>query len=186
MHISSRRSVLGRSSRFRFALRVGSIALVSILMHWEGSRPARAQESADFKMQRVSVTAASQTAAAASSDYRTTVVLGDSSLVGAASSCNAGFRTSMGFWSVLGDLHVPIRLLLDQSPTERGSVALSWSGADPGYEVYRATSPVGIVDPANLDAVTSSCASEDNRTDSARLIFYQVVPQTEKLAGGDR
>ncbi len=134
-----------------------------------------AQTSTSFKM-RVSATAVGQTVSAASNNYQTTVVLGQESLAGALSFCNGGYRTSLGFWSVVGDLPVPIQLLVDKDPADSEMVDLSWSGADDGFEVYRATSPEDVVDPANLDSLSSSCAASD-ATHGADILFYRITPQ---------
>lgn len=149
-------------------------ALMMALIAFVSSGPARAQASTNFKMERVSVTAVGQTVSGAS--YQTTVVLGQESPAGAASSCNSGWRMSLGFWSVLADLPVPIRLLVDKDPTDSQVADLTWSGADDVFEVYRATSPQNVVDPTNPNFPAMECAASD-ATLAVDILFYQVISQ---------
>jgi hypothetical protein len=135
---------------------------------------AQVPESTNFKMDRFSVAAVAQSATGPT-NYSTTVVLGEDSAVGATSACNAGFRTSLGFWSHRGDLPVSIRL---RAAKDGGDMELSWSGTDPNFEVYRSSLPGNVVHPGALIGVTSTCTTTDSLAQTPSLFFYQVIPQS--------
>ena len=136
--------------------------------------PASAQQSESSSMDRIVLTAVGNTAS--SSNFETTVVIGQDSPSGASSFCNSGFVNSLGFWSVLGDLPVPIQLHLDKSDGDPSVVDLSWSGADDVFQLFRSASPVNLVDsPENLYLETSLCDAIDDRASASNLLFYLVV-----------
>ena len=135
--------------------------------------PVSAQESPSFVMDRVSATAVGNTTVSA--NYETTVVMGQESPTGAVSFCNGGFINSFGFWSVLGDLSVPIRLEVARDSIDPSVVQLSWSGADDLFQVFRSLTPEDALDPLNLDDETSACSAADLEAGSANLIFYQII-----------
>jgi hypothetical protein len=132
-----------------------------------------AQESPSYSMDRV--TAISMGTTVSSSNYETTVVMGQDSPAGAASYCNSGFIGSFGFWSVLGDLPVPIRLEVEKDSGDPSVVQLSWSGADDLFQVFRSLTPDNVLDPINLDGETAACAAADSQAGTADLIFYKII-----------
>ncbi len=107
------------------------------------------------------------------------MTIGQDSPAGASSFCNTGFIASIGFWSVLGDLPVPIWLQVAKNPADPSAVELSWSGAHDAFEVYRAVSAQNVLDPTNLFTQTSSCAVSDDRALASNIIFYNVIPQSQ-------
>ena len=150
------------------ALRLPCAALMAIA----SVSLAQVPESMNFKMDRFSVAAIAQTATGPTT-YGTTVVVGQDSAVGATSACNNGFRTSVGYWSHLGDLPVPIQL---QAGKSAGTMELYWSGGDSAFEVYRAPSSSNLVSPGNLYEITSSCTTTDSLAQAPAVHFYLVIP----------
>ena len=136
--------------------------------------PATAQQSANFSMDRISVTAVANTAS--STNFETTVVVGQNSPSGASSFCNTGFINSTGFWSVLGDLPVPIQLRVDKN-TDPTAVDLMWTGADDTFQLFRSTSPVNVTDPTNLQLETPLCDASDTDASGSNILFYNVIPR---------
>ncbi len=130
--------------------------------------PVASQDSSNYSMRRVAVSAAAGTVG--SPGFGTTIVIGHSS--GATSFCNFGFNSGLGFWSVLGVLPIPNDLRADKSgnPVE---TELSWSGSTGQFEVYRSTSPVDLIDPVNLFAVTGDCTTVD--PDPNSTVYYKVM-----------
>ena len=142
------------------------------------SSAAWAQQSTNFSMDRISVAAVGTTAS--STNFETTVVAGQDSPSGASSSCNLGFTNSLGFWSVLGDLPVPIELHLDKNDSDPSVVELSWSGADDVFYLLRSDSPVNLVEnppEENLYLETLLCDAIDDQASASDLLFYLVVPE---------
>ncbi len=135
--------------------------------------PSLAQESANYSMDRISIAAVGSTTSSAT--FATTVVIGEDSPEGASSYCNSGFVNSVGFWSVLGDLPVPIVLAVDKAQGNPQGVELTWSGTNNLFQVFRSISPMDVLDLANLDVETASCSSNDSQ--SAAIVFYKVVPK---------
>ena len=93
---------------------------------------------------------------------------------GAASFCNGGFVSGLGFWSVLGES--PVENVLALAADRTGDVDLRWSGSASRFEVYRGTSASTILDPGNLFVTTTSCSAADSDPPAARIVFYNVIP----------
>ena len=91
---------------------------------------------------------------------------------------HVGYQQSFGFWSVLGDLPVPIRLQVDKSVQAPLTVELEWSGATERFELYRAFAPQDLVVPQNLALVTSQCVASDENASASDIIYYSVVPSS--------
>lgn len=103
---------------------------------------------------------------AASASYRARGSLGQESVVDA--SAAFGYVVQSGFWSFAGTGQVPVVLTV-------GASAMSWSGNDPPYSVYRSgnCSDVG----SSLLAVTPSSSYSDPLEPAAGQVFcYQVEP----------
>jgi len=132
-----------------------------------------AQQSAHYSMERVTVAAVADTAS--STHFTTTVVIGQESPAGASSFCNAGFRSSMGFWSILGDLPVPIVLQLGKQAGDPSTIDLIWSGADSSFAVYRSADAATVLNPENLFLEVPVCQATDLVTGTPNLVFYNVV-----------
>jgi hypothetical protein len=154
-------------------LRIPIVPIAATLVAANLALAAFAQSSASFEMKRVSATAAGSTASSAG--FESTVLIGQESPTGAASACNTGFLSSFGFWSVLGDLSVPIRLNVKRAAGDPQAVELTWTGADAEFNVFRSQTPNDVHDPTNLTLVTSECAAGDPRAGEADLVFYNVV-----------
>ena len=146
---------------------------VAFLLLVSGTIPVLGQQSANFSMDRISVTAGGNTAASA--NFETTVVIGQDSPSGASSFCNSGFINTAGFWSVLGDAPVSIVLAVGKDAANPNQVELSWSGANPVFHLYSSTLPTDVLDPLNLTLATATCSASDSPL--AALVFYKVVPK---------
>ena len=132
-----------------------------------------AQESANFKLERMTLAATS--GPATSANYATTITFAQEGPAGSLSRCNDGFLQSTGFWSVLGESPVPVRLTLGRNAADRTHPDLVWSGSSSEFTVYRATVPMSIIDPFNELVVTSLCATTDAPPPAATT-FYLVSP----------
>jgi len=136
------------------------------------SAPASAQESASFVLERLAIAGASQTIASAR--YETTMTVGQESPAGAASICNVSLTTSLGFWSVQGDLPVPVILTLTRNPVDPQAVDLAWTGNTPTFQVFRDYTPQNLVSLANLERVTALCSATDALAFQSNVIYYDV------------
>ena len=157
--------------RSGFILLVCLVSLLVVILQ----SPAVAQESSTFVMERISVAVGATKSTSAS--FENTAVVAQESPSGANSFCNTGFVNSLGYWSVLGDLPVPIRLTVGINELDPGSLDLSWTGVDDVFQVYRAFTPEDILNPANLYQETMVCAAMDNNAFQSDIIFYKVVPR---------
>jgi hypothetical protein len=132
-----------------------------------------AQESSNFKLERLTLAATS--GPATSANYATTITFAQEGPSGSLSRCNDGFLQSTGFWSVLGESPVPARLMLGRNIVDRTHPDLMWSGSSSEFTLYRATVPMSLIDPLNEFLVTSSCATTDVPPPAATT-FYLVSP----------
>ena len=149
--------------------------LIVLMMSVSWVRAAFAQSSATFAMKRLSIIAGS--AIMTSAHFSTDMVGPQESPVGGASFCNVGSRTGLGFWSVLGRISVPIVLTARRSTVDPLDIDLSWSGAEPAFQVYRAFTPADVLNPGNLDRETSVCSATDTLASQSDLMFYNVIPK---------
>ena len=132
-----------------------------------------AQQSPSFSMDRITVTAGGQSVS--SSNYESTIIAAQGAPSGTASFCNSGFVSSLGFFSVLGDLAVPIKLRLRKNEAVKHSIVeMSWTGNADTFEIYSSLSPQDVLDPLNLNQETSLCAGSDGPV-AENLVFYKVV-----------
>ncbi len=144
-------------------------AFRALLLAWAVSMtPAVGQQSTGYSMDRVAVTAVAGTSS--SSAFQTSVVIGPT--VGATSFCNFGFSTGLGFWSVVGVLPIPVELWVGKT-TGPIETELIWCGSTGQFEVFRSASPIDVVDPVNLYALTPECGTVDPDPDST--FFYKVI-----------
>jgi len=134
--------------------------------------PAWGQESASYTLERLTIAGASQTIASAR--FETTITVGQESPVGAASICNVSWTDSLGFWSVEGELPVPIVLTVARNPVDPQMIDLAWSGNRPLFEVYRDYTPQNLVSLANLERVTALCSATDALAFQSNVIYYDI------------
>ena len=136
--------------------------------------PVCAQESPSYLMERFTLAVGAATASSATFDN--SIVFAQAAPSGAQSRCNVGFQNSLGFWSILGDVPVPIRLELLPGATVPEDVALSWTGAAREFQIFRAFAPDDVTNPNNLLVETADCAAQDATPTTASIVFYQVIP----------
>jgi hypothetical protein len=96
---------------------------------------------------------------------------------GSASFCNNGNELSLGFWSLLGPISVPIVLNARKNHVDPANVDLYWSGNAAIYQVFRSSSPEEILNPANHDRDTPFCGADDHLASQSAIVFYMVVPK---------
>lgn len=152
-----RRSVLAAG------LLLGVIALLSV------SATAQAYES-----KRVTVTGLAD--GLTSANYRmsvTSVPIG-----GAMSVCPNGSATSLGFWSILGPMAVPIRLTMDKNGINQLDIDLAWTGRASQFQIYRSSSPVDLVSAGNLYYETGQCNDTDQNATESDVLYYKVIVPT--------
>jgi hypothetical protein len=135
--------------------------------------PAWAQSSAHYSMKRIAMVSGS--ASLTSSHFSTNVVGPQESPSGGASFCNVGRKTGLGFWSVLGQISVPIILTAQRNAADPLDVDLTWSGAETTFQLYRAYAPANVLDPGNLDRETTQCSATDQLAFQSNEIFYSVI-----------
>jgi hypothetical protein len=150
----------------------GAAVTAAIVLTFVPVSRASAQESPSFVMNRITLAAGSQTIASPS--FEATVTVGQEGPAGAASVCNASWTDSLGFWSVLGDLPVPLVLTVAPSAVDPQIVVLSWSGNQPQFQVYRGFSPQSLVSPANLDQTVNVCTANDPNASPFSSLYYDI------------
>ena len=133
---------------------------------------AAAQESPSFVMKRITLAAGSQTLDSPS--FVATVTVGQEGPAGAASVCNASWTGSLGFWSLQGDLPVPVLLTVSPDPGDPQAALLSWSGNALQFEVYRGFTPASLVSPGNLAQTVGVCFASDPNTGPIPALYYDV------------
>lgn len=150
--------------------RVIRAALCAVAAGW--CVTASAQESASYTLERLSIAGASQTIASAR--FETSITVGQESPAGAASICNVSWTDSLGFWSIEGDLPVPIVLTVARNPVDPLQIDLSWSGNASLFQVYRDYTPQNLVSLANLERVTALCSATDALAFQSNVIYYDI------------
>jgi hypothetical protein len=99
-------------------------------------------------------------------------------VAGTSGVCSTGTKNSLGFWSFKAQTAVPQFLMLDKTNNAGGGVfdiELSWTGHSTLFEIYRSTSPIGVVDPGNLYKTTSLCSDTDQDVGPFNVLFYSVI-----------
>ena len=149
------------------ALRTAGLLLAAL-----AAGAAAAQQSETFSMERVTVTNAASPVG--SSGYKGSLLLSQGTPAGAASFCNNGFVASFGYWSVMGDLPVPIVLRFERDPIRSHATRLKWTGADDEFQIYRSTDPQDVISAPHLNAEVATCEMGDADVPAA-LFFYKIV-----------
>ena len=126
-----------------------------------------------FTMKRIGVVAGAQSMS--STSFENSAVAAQSSPTGAASQCNQGFRTTLGFWSVEGNLPVPIMLNARLNTIDPNAVDLAWSGSAEMFQVFSDSAPDEVADPVNLDQETFLCDATDTQAFLSPIIYYIVL-----------
>jgi hypothetical protein len=135
--------------------------------------PVLAQSSAHYSMKRVAVAAGAATMS--STNFSGSMSATSESPSGSASVCNAGARSTVGFWSVFGVAQVPIVLAAKRNALDPQSVDLQWSGADLRFQLFRDYTPEDMFNPANLDRETTTCSATDQLAFQSNSVFYSVI-----------
>lgn len=151
--------------------RVIRFALVSIALI-PSTTVARGQ---NYVLDRVTVVAGS--GSLSSTTLESKLIVGQESPGGGSSACNSGYRTSLGFWSVSGEMPVPIELAIRRSLSNPQDIELSWTGADPLFGVYRDSAPTDVANPVNLYHQTGLCVFTDEFAAQDPILFYLVLVQ---------
>jgi hypothetical protein len=128
-------------------------------------------------MERVTVSAVTGTSSSAR--YSTTALIAQSPVSGAASHCNQGFISGIGFWSVTGNVSVPIELQLVFDQPLPDTVDLLWSGAEERFRLFRSSTPQDVTDPTNLVIETPSCGFVEVKPPVPGVQFYRVLVAPE-------
>jgi hypothetical protein len=134
---------------------------------------ASAQESASFRLDRISFAAVA--GPVSSAHYATTITIAQEGPVGSLSRCNDGFLQNTGFWSILGESPVPVWLRVGKNGVDPAQVDLGWSGSSSQFSVYRAEFADSLAEPYNILTTIPDCALTD-APPSAPITFYLVLP----------
>jgi hypothetical protein len=153
--------------------RTGVLAALGLLLQVFAVPSTWAQQSPSFSNERITFSAGAQPLSSA--NYSTTITFAQEGPVGSASRCNNGLLQSTGFWSVLGETPVPVRLSLHKNGVDPVQVDLDWSGSSSQFTVYRAVFPAALVDPFNVLLTTSLCTLTDAPPPTS-ITFYLVRP----------
>jgi hypothetical protein len=135
---------------------------------------ARAQDSAHFSLEGVTVTAGAADAASAHFDLSVTVAQLEPA--GAASFCNDGFGIVLGGAPFTEALPVPNHLIVLRDSGNPAHTDLSWSGAAASYEVYRSPSASDLTAHGNLLTTSTGCLVVDTDPFVGPIVYYAVVP----------
>jgi len=130
------------------------------------------QESTNYTIERLTVTAGA--GHASSTRFDAEVTIGQTVPAGAASFCNNGYAVTLGFWSARGETPTANLLFVSQSPVIADQIDLTWSGATQAFEVYRGPAIETLLDPANLYDMTTTCSSTDDLPLPGSIVFYRV------------
>mgnify|MGYP001825950872 CR=1 FL=1 len=134
----------------------------------------KAQRSANYAMERVTVSASASHLESAS--FGLDVTLAQEGPVGSLSYCNVGYLQSTGFWSVLGEHPAPIVLEVNRNELVPEGVDLAWTGSAALFDVYRAELPSSVADLPNLMTTTKDCVMGDIPPLEPDVLYYLVVP----------
>lgn len=145
------------------------------LMFLCASSEAAAQESASFKMKRLTVVTLADRLS--SESYGNTITASEA--IGSAGVCPSGTATGLGFFSLLGLGEVPILLTVRKNQLNADHVDLSWTGQAAGFQLYKSASPVNVASPGNLLVATSLCAATDSVATGSEIAFYLVSSVTQ-------
>ena len=146
--------------------------LLSCVLICGGALPLHA-DPVTYVMTRMTTGAGAATMA--SSGYQTTLLVAQASPQGAGSACNSGSIDSFGFWSVLGDLPVPIILRVQRNGADPDAIDLAWTGTDSDFQVCRDVTPQNIC--AHPYAFTTDCHYTDPGATAADAVFYSIIPK---------
>jgi hypothetical protein len=160
--------------------RIGVAPAAAVIFAFIHVSHAHAQESPSFVMERLTLAAGSQTLASPS--FEATVTVGQEAPAGAASVCNTSWTNSLGFWSLLGDMPVPVVLTVAPNPGDPQAVVLTWSGNTPQFQVYRGFTPASLVAPGNLDQTVNVCTANDHNAGPIPALYYDVEDVSPALA----
>lgn len=158
MSIKSQRVV----SRRTLVAVVASLCLVPL------SRAETLSTSPSYRLSAVTMNAAG--APSVSATKASNGSLGQELTVGASSSPH--FIIQSGFWSYLGSTVVPVVLHANRDGSPPGAVALTWSGNNTSYDVYRSAACASVFD--NVLTMTSNNAYTDTTAPNAGLICFNV------------
>lgn len=139
------------------------------------ANPIIAQSSAHYRTERVVLAAGA--AAASSASFETSVILSPETSIGASSTCNRGYRVSLGTMPFAGTIPVPIDLSVRHSQSDPQDVELTWTGADADFRVYRGSSASALSNTFNLYEETDLCGFTDISAQQEPVIFYLVMPR---------
>lgn len=91
--------------------------------------------------------------------------------------CPFGLKSTLGFWSLLGNMmDVPISLMAYKNAGDPSHVDLEWSGQSTAFRIYRSTSPIFVMQASNLLRETSQCTDTDDLAGTHSILFYRVAP----------
>lgn len=151
-------------------LRNLSLLVLALLLSSVAANP---QQSGPYVLERM--TASSGAATMTSASYVNILSTAQDTPIGASSVCGGADLSSFGFWSVVGDLAVPIMLQVRQNPTDPNSLDLTWTGAAAQFQVCRDFAPQNLC--ATPYAFSFVCGYTDTRGSDSSLIFYGVIPK---------
>ncbi len=153
---------------------ISKLLLLVALVGWFA--PLAAQESPSFRLERITV--ASGASSASSTSFSMSILAAEQGVAGSSSFCNSGFLNTLGFWSVLGNMAVPIRLRVSLDPLSAPDAALIWTGDADTFQVFRANSPEDVLNANNVIEETASCDALDALPmATADILFYKVAPK---------
>jgi hypothetical protein len=143
---------------------------LAVLMFVFAATSARAQsQSSSYRLEPTTIDAAG--APGVSATRRANGSLAQALVVGTSSAPH--FVVQSGFWGFSGSGLVPVELSASKVPAQPGDVALTWSGNNNPYSVYRAASCGSIF--ASVFTSTSNNFYTDSPAPPSGLTCYNVL-----------
>jgi len=156
-----------------FIMRSGCVAVGSVAVCLLASTlPVFAQQSGGYILERMS--AAAGATRMTSAIYDNTVAVAEGAPAGAASVCGGSEVSSFGFWSVLGDLAVPVILQVRRSSNDPSTLDLVWTGDAAQFQVCRGVDPNTLC--STVYAYTFVCAYTAHSATNSHITYYSVIP----------
>jgi hypothetical protein len=132
------------------------------------SRADTLSTSTSYRLQTVTLNTGGSPAVSATNAANGS--LGQELTVGASASPH--FILQSGFWSDLGSTVVPVVLHANRDASLPGAVALTWSGNNTSYDVYRSTACASVFD--TVLALTTNNAYTDATAPTTGLTCFNV------------
>ena len=125
--------------------------------------------STNFRLKQWSVNAGG--AVSQSGGFRLEFSQGQEATVGTSSS--SGYIVQAGFWGAFGSGLVPVNLFLNKDTVVRENAALTWSGNNSPYDLYRASDCTNVTGSLLTSVATNDFT--ESSPPAAAVLCYSVL-----------